>query len=430
MATATGLELDAEVLERLSAYAAEFIADFGLIIRRYWAEVYLQGLFLDGERKSIQPLAQRVMVPGWSGDTMQALQQFVNQSPWDEQAVLRTYRRLLAASLADPSGVIVIDDTGFAKKGRHSVGVARQYSGTLGKTDNCQVAVSLHYVAPLGDYPLALRLFLPEEWTKQSERLASVGVPLAERAPKTKSEIALEALDVIRDEGLPHQAVVADAGYGAGGEFRRGLERRGETYVVGVSGQEVVFRRAPTWEVRKAAVTRGRPSSRWYLTVETPAPVSIKDLAQHLKRRSFSWRVGTKGALAAEFAWVRVWPAHDWQSGRAARDVPQARADARWLLVEWRRDGSIRYALSNLPASTSLAQAASLWKTRWHVEQGYQQLKEELGLDHFEGRSWTGFHHHATLCCLAYGFLALERLRGMPTALDDLQGEPASPFRA
>ncbi len=424
------LELDAEVLERLSAYVSHFMADFGLIVRRYWAEVYLQGLFLDGERKSIQPLAQRVTVPGWSGDTMQALQQFVNQSPWDEQAVLRTYRQLLAASLADPSGVIVIDDTGFAKKGRHSVGVARQYSGTLGKTDNCQVAVSLHYVAPLGDYPLALRLFLPEEWTKQSERLGSVGVPVAERAPKTKGEIALAVLDVVRGEGLPHQAVVADAGYGTGGEFRHGLERRGEPYVVGVSGQEVVFRRAPKWEVRTAAVRRGRPPSRWYVRAETPAPVSIKQLAQHLKRTSFSWRVGTKGALQAEFAWVRVWPAHDWQSGRAANDVPNAKADARWLLVEWRRDGSIRYALSNLPASTTLVQGASLWKTRWHVEQGYQQLKEELGLDHFEGRSWAGFHHHATLCCLAYGFLALERLRGTPTELEQLPAEPASPFRA
>lgn len=430
MGSAAVIELDAEVLARLSGYAAEFMADFGLIIRRYWAEVYLQGLFLDGERKSIQPLAQRVTVPGWSGDTMQALQQFVNQSPWDEQVVLRTYRRLLAASLADAAGVIVIDDTGFAKKGRHSVGVARQYSGTLGKTDNCQVAVSLHYVAPQGDYPLALRLFLPEEWTGQLERLQAVGVPLTERTPKTKGEIALELLDVVRGERLPHQAVVADAGYGTSGEFRQGLERRGETYVVGVNGQEVVFRRAPKWEVRRAAVTRGRPSSRWYLTAETPEPVSIKHLAQHLKRTSFSWRVGTKAALEAEFAWVRVWPAHDWQSGRAAKDVPNTRTDARWLLVEWRRDGSIRYALSNLPARTSLAQAASLWKTRWHVEQGYQQLKEELGLDHFEGRSWAGFHHHATLCCLAYGFLALERLRGMPTDLEDLPREPVRPFRA
>src|SRR5215207_7214567 len=167
MASTVVAVLYAEVLARLDEYASEFMADFGLIIRRYWAGVYLQGLLLDGERKSIQPLAQRVNVPGWHGDTMQALQQFVNQSPWDAQAVLRTYRRLLAASLADTAGVIVIDDTGFAKKGRHSVGVTRQYSGTLGKTDNCQVAVSLHYAAAKGDYPLALRLFLPESWTSQ-----------------------------------------------------------------------------------------------------------------------------------------------------------------------------------------------------------------------------------------------------------------------
>src|SRR5437870_10296549 len=162
---------------------------------------------LDGERKSIQPLAQRVNVPGWHGDTMQALQQFVNQSPWDERAVLRTYRRLLAASLADAAGVIVIDDTGFAKKGRHSAGVGRQYSGTLGKTDNCQVAVSLHYAAPRGDYPLALRLFLPETWTSQPERMHAVRVPPKYQTQHTKNEIALDLLDQMHVEGLPYRAV-------------------------------------------------------------------------------------------------------------------------------------------------------------------------------------------------------------------------------
>jgi SRSO17 transposase len=422
------VELDAEVLERLGTYTAEFMADFGLIVRRYWAEVYLHGLLLDGERKSIQPLAERVNVPGWYGDTMQALQQFVNQSPWDEQAVLHTYRRLLAQSLADPTGVIVIDDTGFAKKGRHSVGVARQYSGTLGKTDNCQVAVSLHYVAPLGDYPLALRLFLPEPWTSQPQRMDAAHVPAAEQVPKTKNEIALELLDVVRTEGLPHQAVVADAGYGIGVEFRHGLEQRGETYVVGITGQEAVFSQPPGWAVRSETAERGRPPSRWYITPETSAPMAVKQLAQQLERTPFSWRQGTKGALHAEFAWRRVWPAHRWQTGRAADDGPDVQADARWLLVEWRSDGSIRYALSNLPATATLADGVSLWKTRWHVEQGYQQLKEELGLDHFEGRSWPGFHHHASLCFLAYGFLSLERLRSMPTELDELVEEPASPF--
>lgn len=430
MASAVVADLDAEVLARLDEYVAQFMADFGLIIRRYWAGVYLQGLMLDGERKSIQPLAQRVNVPGWHGDTMQALQQFVNQSPWDERAVLRTYRRLLATSLADPAGVVVIDDTGFAKKGRHSAGVARQYSGTLGKTDNCQVAVSLHYAAPRGDYPLALRLFLPETWMDQPERMQAVRVPTPMQVPCTKGEIALDLLDQVRAEQLAHQAVVADAGYGLSVEFRRGLEDRHERYVVGIAGKEAVFSQPPTWTVGPDT-QRGRPPTRRYVAADTPQPVVVKQLAETLERTSVSWRQGTKGPLHAEFAWVRVWPAHRWQHGRAADDLPDLESEARWLLVEWRNDGSIRYALSNLPAQTPLAHAVELWKSRWHVEQGYQQLKEELGLDHFEGRSWPGFHHHATMCFLAYGFLALERLRGTPTALDTVvEQEAASPFRA
>ncbi len=424
------VELDADVLERVEEYVALFAAEFGIVTRRHWAEVYVQGLFLDGERKSIQPLSQRVSVPGWHGDTEQALQLFVNQSGWDEQAVLRTYRQLLAEWLADPAGVIVIDDTGFAKKGRHSVGVARQYSGTLGKTDNCQVAVSLHYAAPMGDYPLALRLYLPESWTSQPMRMETVRVPAEAQVPCTKGEIALDLLDQVRAEGLAHQAVVADAGYGLSVDFRRGLEDRHEQYVVGIAGKEAVFSEPPSWAVGPET-QRGRPPTRRYVAVDTPAPVAVKQLAETLERTPLSWRQGTKGPLHAEFAWVRVWPAHRWQHGRAADDLPDLEAEARWLLVEWRIDGSIRYALSNLPAETPLVHAVELWKTRWHVEQGYQQLKEELGLDHFEGRSWPGFHHHASLCFLAYGFLALERLRGTSTALDDLvEEETASPFRA
>src|ERR1700687_1722769 len=329
---------------------------------------------LDGERKSIQPLAQRVNVPGWHGDTMQALQQFVNQSPWEEQAVLRTYRRLLAASLAEAAGVIVIDDTGFAKKGRHSAGVARQYSGTLGKTDNCQVAVSLHYAAPRGDYPLALRLFLRERWTSQPERMQAVRVPAETHVPCTKGEIALDLLDQVRAEGLAHQAVVADAGYGLSVDFRRGLEDRHEQYVVGIAGKEAVFSEPPAWAVGPDT-QRGRPPTRRYVAADTPQPVAVKQLAEHLERTPLSWRQGTKGPLHAEFAWVRVWPAHRWQHGRAADDLPDLESEARWLLVEWRTDSSIRYALSNLPAETPLVHAVELWKSRWHVEQGYHNSK-------------------------------------------------------
>jgi len=421
------LELEADVLERLHDYVAELAEGFERITRHYWAGVYLQGLLLDGERKSIQPLAQRVNVPGWHGDTMQALQQFITDSTWDEQAVLWAYRHLMQRWLVDRAGVIVIDDTGFAKKGRHSVGVARQYSGTLGKTDNCQVAVSLHYCAPRGDYPLALRLYLPESWTSQPERMQTVRVPAAYQTARTKEHIALELLDQVRAEGLRHQAVVADAGYGLSVEFRRGLEERGEVYVVGVTGQQAVFVEPPTWRVA-LDTHRGRPPERWYVADDTPQPQTVKQFAAQLPRTPLSWRDGTKGALQAEFAWRRVWPAHRWQHGRAAADVPDAEREVRWLLVEWRTDGSIRYALSNLSASTPMEHAVQLWKSRWHAEQGYQQLKEELGLDHFEGRSWPGFHHHATMCLLAYGFLQLERLRATPTALggssEDEAGRP------
>jgi SRSO17 transposase len=425
------VELEADSVERLEEYVAEFAGDFGYITRTRWAGIYLQGLLLDGERKSIQPLSSRVHVPGWRGDTEQALQLFVNQSVWDEQAVVHTYRSILGRAFDDPAGVVVIDDTGFAKKGRHSVGVARQYSGTLGKTDNCQIAVSLHYAAPQGDYPLALRLYLPESWTSQAERMAAARVPLQHQVPRTKGEIALELLDQLHAEGLPYRAVVADAGYGIGVEFRRGLDERGVRYVVGIAGNEAVVTEQPTWSVKPELERRRRPPKRWYLPADAAPPVAVKRLAETLERTPFSWRHGSKRPLHAEFAWVRVWPTHRWGMGRAADDVPNPAAEIRWLLVEWRSDGSIRYALSNLPETATLEEAVSIWKTRWQVEQGYQQLKEELGLDHFEGRSWPGFHHHAALCFLAYGFLALERARGTPTSLDAAESirPEAVPFR-
>ena len=421
------MEVDADVLERLEDYVAEFAAGFDYITRTRWATIYLQGLLLDGERKSIEALSRRVSVPGWHGDTEQALQQFVNQSAWNEQVVLQTYRRVMGQAFDDPDGIVVIDDTGFAKKGRYSVGVARQYSGTLGKTDNCQVAVSLHYAGPKGNYPLALRLFLPEAWTSQPERMLAARVPAQHQVPRTKNEIALDLLDQMHTEGLPYRAVVADAGYGIGVDFRRGLDQRGVPYVVGIAGNEAVLTELPTWSVKPELERRRRPPKRWYLPADTAPPVPVKRLAETLQRTLFSWRRGSKRALHAEFAWVRVWPAHRWGMGRAAEDVPDPAAEARWLLVEWRTDGSIRYALSNLPETATLEEAVGVWKTRWQVEQGYQQLKEELGLDHFEGRSWPGFHHHAALCFLAYGFLALERARGTATMLDDSDAND-SPF--
>src|SRR5262245_6298642 len=399
-------ELDAAVLDRLRDYAALFADDFPQAKPARWAGVYLQGLLLDGERKSIEPLSRRVALPGGltSKDPEQALQQFVNQSPWDEHAVLRRYRARLAEAFASPEGIFLIDDTSFPKQGRHSVGVQRQYCGALGKKANGQVAPSVHYVSPNGHYPLELRLYLPDSWLADEGRLDRAGVPAAERRPLTKPQIALELLDRARAEGLPGWAVVADAGYGVSGDFRDALAARELTYVVGVTEDLVVFPEQPTWAPPRPA-TGGRPQTRPQLADGSPPPVALGELARRVRLRKVTWREGTKGKLSARFAWLRVWPGHGWQRGECAGAEPT------WLLIEEQADGKLKYAFSNLPPGTSCVKAVRLWKSRWPVEQGYQQLKEELGLDHFEGRSWRGFHHHAAMTLLAYGFLLLERRR-------------------
>ena len=410
-------ELEAEVVERLWGYALEFRPLFPRSDQFRQGRIYLHGLLLDGERKSIEPLSRRT-----PGGNEQNLQQFVNQSPWDEAPILRAYRARMAAAFATDAGAIVIDDTGFPKQGRQSVGVARQYSGTLGKTGNCQVATSLHYRSTQGEYPLALRLYLPEQWTSDPERLERARVPPAERAFKTKWEIALELLDEVRAEGVPHSVVLADAGYGVVTEFRDGLDRRQERYIVGVTGEEVVLTEPPRWVPHVPKGKRGRPATRAYLAEDGPRPVAIRTLATSLERTTICWRAGLKGNLEADFAWVRVWPAHRWGTGVPADAIPDSAETARWLLVEWRKDGTIKYALSNLPPDTTLEQAVRWWKERWQVERGYEQLKGELGLDHFEGRSWPGFHHHVAMTFLAYGFLALERRRTQDT--QDLNSPP------
>src|SRR5947209_13417701 len=231
-------ELDVAVLQRLRDYAALFAADFPQAKPARWAGVYLQGLLLDGERKSIEPLSRRITLPQdlTSKEPEQALQQLVNQSPWDERTVLRRYRARLAQTFAGPEGIFVIDDTSFPKQGKHSVGVQRQYCGALGKKANCQVAPSVHYVSPQGHYPLDLRLYLPESWLSDPQRLDKAKVPASERRALTKPEIALELLDRIRSEGVPGWAVVTDAGYGASPTVRDAIAARGVVYIAGAAG--------------------------------------------------------------------------------------------------------------------------------------------------------------------------------------------------
>jgi SRSO17 transposase len=404
-------ELTPEVLDRLADYADIFRDDFSHRKQALWSGVYLQGLLHDGERKSIEPLSGRVTLPPDldAKDPEQALQQFVNQSPWDDQGLAKRYRQHLAKTFASPEGIFVFDDTSFPKQGKHSVGVQRQYCGALGKKANCQVAPSVHYVSPLGHYPLAMRLFLPDRWIEDEDRLDEVGVPEAFRKSKTKGAIALELLDTVRGEELPGWLALADAGYGVSEEFRTGLAARGLKYIVGVTDEMVVFTKEPAWEppgpAERPEGTGGRPRTRPRLSEGTPRPVSLGDLAAKTPLRKVTWREGTKGKLSGHFAWLRVWPGGGWATGECAWAEPIG------LLIERQADGKLKYAFSNLPPETTRLEAVRLWKNRWPVEQGYQQMKDELGLDHFEGRSWRGFHHHVCLVMLAYGFLALEQFR-------------------
>jgi SRSO17 transposase len=410
-------ELSPSVLGRLAQYAATFADEFPQARPALWAGVYLQGLLIDGERKSIEPLSRRVTLPDELDvkDPDQALQQFVNQSTWDHKPVLRRYRSLLAETFASPQGIFLFDDVSFPKQGKCSVGVQRQYCGALGKKANCQVAVSVHYVSPKGHYPLDLRLYLPEVWLADKGRLDKAGVPQTERRALTKPQIALGLLDGVRAEGLPGRAVVADAGYGVSGDFRDGLEARGLSYAVGVTEDFVVFTQEPRWEMPSPPGGRGgRPRTRPRLAQDSPQPVALSELAKRVKLRRVTWREGTKGKLSGRFAWLRVWPGQGWRTGDCAGKDPV------WLLIEEQAGGEIKYALSNLPPDTSMKKAVRLWKSRWPVEQGYQQMKEELGLDHFEGRSWRGFHHHCCMVMLAFGFLLLERLR-----MDEEEKHPA-----
>src|SRR4051794_25732471 len=242
-------ELAPEVLDRLAYYADRFRDDFNRPRQAQYSGVYLQGLILDGDRKSIEPLSRKVTPPPELGvtDLDQALQQFVGQSTWDEQAVWKRYRSTMAATFASPAGILVIDDTSFPKQGKHSAGVQRQYCGAQGKEANCQVAPSVHYVSPKGHYPLAMRLYLPESWLGDAERLDRAGVPEEHRRALTKGQIALELLDQVRSEGLPGRLVVADAGYGVSGPFREGLASRGLSYIAGVTEEMVVFTEPPGW---------------------------------------------------------------------------------------------------------------------------------------------------------------------------------------
>jgi SRSO17 transposase len=391
---------------RLAAYLDEIAGVLGHASRAASAQAYCTGLLLPGERKSIEPMAAR-LDPAHVQAKHQSLHHVVAQADWDDAAVLAAVRAqvLPAIERHGPVRYWIFDDTGFPKQGTHSVGVARQYCGQLGKQDNCQVAVSLSVANDHASLPIAYQLFLPEVWANDPARRAKAGVPEA-IGFETKTAIALGQLRQALAAGVPVGIVLGDAAYGDETAFRVGVADLGLRYVLGVRSGTSVW--APgtgplpplPWSGRGRRPTRLRRDAEHQ-------PVTLKALALSLPAhawRRVSWREGTPGKLSSRFAAVRVRPAH--------RDTQRSEPwPEEWLLIEWPEDAAepAKYWFSNLPRPTSLKRLVRVAKARWWIERDYQELKQELGLGHYEGRNWRGFHHHASLCIAAYGFLIAER---------------------
>jgi SRSO17 transposase len=390
---------------RLVAFTEDLFASIPRTDQRRWGQTYLRGLLLDGRRKSVQPMATRLARgdPAADADALeQALQQFVNQSPWDPVPVRRRLAQRMTAAIGPAAWVI--DDTGFPKFGRHSVGVAPQSCGALGKVANCQVGVSVHAVTDAASCPLDWRLFLPQEWDADIERRRKAHVPAGERH-RPKWQLAL--LDELAAWGLAPPVILADAAYGEVSEFRLGLEQRALPYVVQVPGTISAY---PEQVVPEAVpyTGRGRPPVPRYRQQRS----SLRQLvlvAGPSAARTVAWRQGADGApLVSRLVALRVRPA----GVRLRRAAHGGQLPVRWLVAEW-PDGEpepVTCWLATLPADTPLEQLVHLAKLRWRVEHDDRELKDALGLDHFEGRSWQGWHHHVTLVSAAHAFVTLERL--------------------
>jgi SRSO17 transposase len=388
----------------LVEFAAEMYAPLARCDQRAKAECYTRGLLIEGRRKSMQPMAERL---GEVDD--QGLQQFISDSPWDEVAVRRRLARRMSAELAIEAWAI--DDTGMPKCGRWSPGVARQYCGELGKVANCQVGVSVNAVCDVASCPLDWRLFLPEEWDHDGERRSRAKIP-EPIGHRPKWQLALDMLDELADWGLRPPVVVADAGYGEIGEFRAGLEQRDLRYVVQVKGTTSAHPADAELE-QPAYQGRGRPPVARY----RDKPSNLRALALAAGRDAavtVAWREGSRGTLRSEFLALRARPAGG-RHRKAAGERPE-----RWLLAEWPRDAAepVKYWLSDLPAETPIERLVGLAKLRWRIEHDYRELKQCVGLGHYEGRSWRGWHHHVTCVSVAHAFLTLWRLTHEPDDAD------------
>src|SRR6266513_2059937 len=386
--------------DELGRWLKPFLDCLGHKARRRMCPLYVSGLIGPGDRKSVQPMAAR-LAPG----EYDQLHHFIADGVWDaaplESELLIQADRLVGGKDA----VLVIDDTAMPKKGDRSVGVAAQYASSLGKTANCQTLVSLTLARAEVPVMVALRLFLPESWTSDAARLKRAGVPAEHQAARTKPEIALAEIDRMIAAGVRFGCVLADAGYGLSAPLRQGLTARGLAWAVGIPRRLKVYPVGVQliWPIAK----RGRPRQR---SIPDILSIPVEDMLADAKWQSITWRTGTKGKLKARFAAVRVRTADG--PPQRIRDKGQQHlpGDKAWLIGEHRPSGEKKYYLANLPAKTGLRMLAAIIKARWICEQAHQQMKEELGLDHFEGRSWQGLHRHALMTMIAYAFLQHRRL--------------------
>jgi SRSO17 transposase len=406
------LRMDASE-SRFTAYVEGLVSVIGHADRARPLRDYCVGLMMPVERKSVEPIAA-ITAPERTAAQHQSLLHFIGEGRWSDEKVLAKVRAMALPRIErhGPIEAWIVDDTGFPKQGRHSVGVARQYCGQLGKQDNCQVAVSLSIANRHASLPVAYRLYLPQEWAQDRNRRRKAGVPEAVGF-KTKPQIALDQIREACEAGLPRGVVLMDAGYGANTDLRTDIATLGLTYVAGVLPNTSVWASNAAPLRPKRGSGRGRPP-KLIRRDRNHQPVSVKELALSLPAkawRTIAWREGSADQLVSRFARLRVRAAH--RDYNLAESRPEE-----WLLIEWPKseDEPTKYWLSTVPEKIAFHRLVDLAKLRWRIERDYQELKQEVGLGHFEGRGWRGFHHHATLCIAAYGFLISERETIPPSA--------------
>ena len=403
-------------LERLDVWLAPFLAALPRAEQRRWAPLYVRGLLLPGERKSVEPMAARV-APG----NVQQLHHFVSASPWPHERLERVLAEQADRLVGGADAVLVVDDTALVKQGRHSVGVQRQYCGQLGKKANCQALVTLTLARGGVPAPVALRLFLPERWAGDARRRERAGVP-PEVAFRPKWRIALDETDRLRAHGVRFGCVLGDAEYGKVALFRHALDERGLLWALGIPPNQKVFPPDVVTATPEPGARGGRPRKRPVPSAPSRPASSLFADPPDAAFRTLSWRTGTKGPLRAAFGAIRVRVA-DGPEAAGAQHLP---GEERWLVCEHRATGERKFHLTSHPADASLDQLAAAIKARWCCEQAHQQLKEELGLDHYEGRSRRGLHHHALLCQVALAFLQSLRAGGKKARPSPKRPRPAA----